>query len=395
MANSTFPALGRKIGEGGMGSVYSLANDPTLALKIMEFEPDRLSEAVLTSHLLHPDIIHAKRVYFDPEKKSVGMLLKRALPLDAKYFPREWTNMRNILLQAVCGIEQLHKSGILHLDIKPSNMLLLDEGGTDLIITDFGLSAPLHASTFGGERGTLGFYKKPYEASVQTDLEALVVSLWLIITTWITGIRHFTYDDQEGKLTSSVSAETKWPHMALRLSKLQGVQKAAAAAVALSQLAQSGKKLSAAMIRRAILSHDRNDYYCPDLIVERNLRQVLDKFAKQSLDEDDFITELAKQYKDFRPMPGLGRLARYVLHKEDEKQEKQEKEREEEKRRQSPPVVRASRASRSHRAIKMDKSDKANRVSLSLPPQDQPLSLLTPQELSDLLTAAAAALSLS
>ena len=60
--------------------------------------------------------------------------------------------------QVLKGVDFLHKNGILHLDIKGSNILVFDEGRT-LKLCDFGTAVPMDevASAVGKNLGTLQF----------------------------------------------------------------------------------------------------------------------------------------------------------------------------------------------------------------------------------------------
>ena len=61
------------------------------------------------------------------------------------------------------GMSAVHASNIIHLDLKPENVLIADEGGLVPWVTDFGLAASAHVASLSNSaagRGTLK-YKAP------------------------------------------------------------------------------------------------------------------------------------------------------------------------------------------------------------------------------------------
>jgi len=142
--------LGQPLGRGGSGTVY-LAEDLDIpgrrvALKLMRpdgITPDLASirrEAAALAALRHPNILvvheigeSPQGVYLVTEFVPGGSLASRvargALPI-AEALP--------LARQAAGAIRSAHEKGILHLDIKPSNLLLGDAG--DLKVADFGLA---------------------------------------------------------------------------------------------------------------------------------------------------------------------------------------------------------------------------------------------------------------
>ncbi|CAD6935381.1 unnamed protein product, partial [Tilletia controversa] len=62
---------------------------------------------------------------------------------------------RNIALQLLVALSYVHRKNIVHLDIKPSNIFLTDEGHVK--VGDFGLAAPVGSSSVTRTYGTLGY----------------------------------------------------------------------------------------------------------------------------------------------------------------------------------------------------------------------------------------------
>ncbi len=139
----------RFIASGGMGSVY-LAEDIRLqrpaAIKIIEVAPqtDGLKEAQTLARLNHPNIVQIYQLVSKNQQMALVMeylpgktlqqcLREQLIPLALKL---QW------LCQISSGLAAAHDAGIIHCDLKLSNVLL-DENNT-VKITDFGIAQNAH-----------------------------------------------------------------------------------------------------------------------------------------------------------------------------------------------------------------------------------------------------------
>lgn len=166
-----------EIGKGGMGIVYR-AKDLRLgriaALKELVLGPlipetdkndivARFNQEAQTAALLnHPNIITVFDVgeengrHFIAMEYLPGKTLKDFLDEDYKFSLDEITD---ILTQIASGLDHAHSKGVIHRDIKPDNMKMLE--GNVIKITDFGI-ARIESSTSnltqdGTMLGTLGY----------------------------------------------------------------------------------------------------------------------------------------------------------------------------------------------------------------------------------------------
>jgi serine/threonine-protein kinase len=139
------------LGRGGMGAVF-LAEDlrlgRTVALKVLrpELALEGTSvgrferEARIAARLDHPNIIPIYAVeevgglHYFVMKYIAGKSLDELLT--AEPLPIELC--RQVIWQAACGLGHAHQRGVVHRDVKPSN-IMIDESGRS-IITDFGIS---------------------------------------------------------------------------------------------------------------------------------------------------------------------------------------------------------------------------------------------------------------
>jgi len=150
----------RTIGRGGFAKVYEALNRRSgrrVALKVLEFRPLEsrahafrrlLREVPLASSLNHPCIVPVYDVglgegvpYVEMELMSGGSLAE----LVARKGPVPWPEACGYLLQALSALDASHAAGIVHRDVKPSNILLDAAGRARL--GDFGLCKLVRETT--------------------------------------------------------------------------------------------------------------------------------------------------------------------------------------------------------------------------------------------------------
>lgn len=148
-------SLQEKIGAGGMGSVYrgnhSMLRRPT-AIKLLD--PEKTTdhtiarferEVQLTSQLTHPNTI----AVYDFGRTPEGMFYYAMEFLDGvnlesfiwKHGPQPEGRVIHILRQVCGSLGEAHDIGLIHRDVKPSNIILNRRGGLyDVVkLLDFGL----------------------------------------------------------------------------------------------------------------------------------------------------------------------------------------------------------------------------------------------------------------
>ena len=150
----------RELGRGGMGEVL-LVRDTVSGV---DFALKRIPEDVARSHqdmedlrstyalvykLSHPHIANYKNLEFDPATGAIylvmeyvdGLSLDRMIRKDGPFSADAATR----LLREVGGaLDFAHAKGVLHRDVKPSNILIEPDGTAKLI--DFGLAAQVQSS---------------------------------------------------------------------------------------------------------------------------------------------------------------------------------------------------------------------------------------------------------
>ena len=191
----------KSIGEGGMANVY-LAYDTILdrnvAIKILrgdlatdeKFVHRFQREALSASSLNHPNIVEVYDVgedngnYYIVMEYIEGKHLKELLKKRGKLTTSE---VVDIMLQITDGMSVAHDSYIIHRDIKPQNILILENG---LIkITDFGIAMAINATQLTQTNSVMGsvHYLPPEQAngkgsSLQSDIYSMGIVMYELLT---------------------------------------------------------------------------------------------------------------------------------------------------------------------------------------------------------------------
>lgn len=191
----------KSIGEGGMANVY-LAYDTILdrnvAVKVLrgdlandeKFVRRFQREALSASSLSNPNIVEVYDVgedngeYYIVMEYVEGKHLKALLKKRGKLTVPE---VVDITLQITNGLSVAHDSYIIHRDIKPQNILILENG---LIkITDFGIAVAMNATQLTQTNSVMGsvHYLPPEQASgkgatLQSDIYSIGILMYELLT---------------------------------------------------------------------------------------------------------------------------------------------------------------------------------------------------------------------
>jgi hypothetical protein len=104
----------------------------------------------------------------------------------AEYMPFDEDELRRLLVEILSGLRYLHDHGIVHRDIKPTNLFFRKPNKQDLVIGDFGVSSIMDANETVRKTTTSTFFTLDYaapelidgkEVSPKTDFYALGVTL--------------------------------------------------------------------------------------------------------------------------------------------------------------------------------------------------------------------------
>jgi serine/threonine protein kinase len=206
----------RELGKGAMGIVY-LAKDPLIgrlvALKTIrpsahaddedtrEFQARFVREAQAAGILNHPSIVTVHDIGQDePSGMSFiameyveGQNLKEVL---AQGRPLSFEQAADIIAQVADGLDFAHSKGIVHRDVKPANIILLE--GNRAKITDFGIakitSGVANLTTTGQFLGTPNYMAPEQIKGTPVDGRSDIFSLGICLYECLTHRKPFGGD---------------------------------------------------------------------------------------------------------------------------------------------------------------------------------------------------------
>jgi TonB family protein len=190
----------RRIGRGGMGSVY-LARDPDIdrlvAIKLLNegFDEEDLrgrfyAEARSASALRHPNIVTIFQTGTFLERPFLVMeYVEGETFADIIASGRAVSVVERLQLfdQMLAGLQYAHAKGIVHRDIKPSNVMLDAEGVVRIL--DFGIARLGHGglTKSGVVLGTLNYMSPEQLAGAAIDARADIFAAGLVAYELLTG----------------------------------------------------------------------------------------------------------------------------------------------------------------------------------------------------------------
>jgi serine/threonine-protein kinase len=198
-----------QVGKGGMATVYKgyqASLDRVVAIKVLPsyfahdetFRDRFVQEARAVAKLNHPHILPvydygdtSDATYIAMEFVSGGTLKSWMKP------PMSLADTLRILEQVASALDYAHARGIVHRDVKPTNILMRDnEAQSDALLTDFGLAKVSEASRAltrsGVGVGTPEYMAPEQGQGLPTDWRADLYSLAVVLYEMLTG--HIPYE---------------------------------------------------------------------------------------------------------------------------------------------------------------------------------------------------------
>ena len=208
--------LQKLIGRGGMGEVYQAYDtrtDRVVALKVLPphmardetFQQRFRRESQAAAGVNDPHVvpIHGYgeidgRLYLDMrliEGRNLGTILSRGdEPLDAALAVK-------VVEQVASALDAAHQAGLIHRDVKPSNILITEHDFVYLI--DFGLARTAGdpgLTTAGSTLGTLAYMAPERFDGGQIDPRSDIYALTCVLYECLTGARPYPADSLEQQI---------------------------------------------------------------------------------------------------------------------------------------------------------------------------------------------------
>jgi len=221
-----------KLGEGGMGIVYK-AEDTKLKREVaIKFLPRFIStnkeerqrfeiEAQAAAALNHPNIAHIYAIEETENEMFIVMELINGKELKEKINPsRSPLNKEeikgglpieeviNIANQIAEGLDVAHKKGIVHRDIKSSNIMITEDGKVKIM--DFGLAkikGGTELTKIGSTVGTAAYMSPEQTKGEEIDLRTDIWSFGVVVYEMLTGQLPFKGDYEQAVIYSILNEE--------------------------------------------------------------------------------------------------------------------------------------------------------------------------------------------
>jgi eukaryotic-like serine/threonine-protein kinase len=216
----------KKLGEGGMGSVY-LAEHTTinkkLAIKVLSHEyshkqdlVDRFLQEARAASMIDQENVVEINDFGSTPTGSVFFVMEYLAGEDLSdtiktVGPMPWARVKPIMLQICAALEAAHAAGIIHRDMKPENCFRISRRGNEdfIKVLDFGIAKVTSDEGDGGRAltrtgmifGTPEYMSPEQAKGERVDHRVDVYAVGVILYELLTGRVPFTADTFMGILT--------------------------------------------------------------------------------------------------------------------------------------------------------------------------------------------------
>jgi serine/threonine protein kinase len=246
-------ALGGVVGRGGMADVYRATDvvlEREVAVKVLrghatsESDRDRFrDEAKMVAALDHPSLVSVLDAGVDEDVPYLVMDLVDGQSLAAFCRGRSIPGHRvaHVGAELATVLSYVHANGIVHRDVKPSNILIGRDGVVRL--ADFGIARMLADPTGHTSSGTTigtAAYIAPEQVRGETVTPASdIYSLGLVLLEALTGARAYTGGAMEAAIARlhaapliPTSLPTGWPALLTQMTDIDPARRPTAQEIA-------------------------------------------------------------------------------------------------------------------------------------------------------------------
>ena len=214
------------IGVGGMAVVYKAydnIDDRIVAVKVLkeeflaneEFRRRFKNESKAIAVLSHPNIVKVYDVSFGDRLQYIVMEYIEGITLKEYIEKRgiiDWNEALFFTIQILRALQHAHDKGIVHRDVKPQNIMLLENG--TIKVADFGIARFSHSETRTVTEKALGsvHYMSPEQAKGElTDEKADIYSVGVVLYEMLTGKLPFDGDTAVSVALMQINNDPEFP----------------------------------------------------------------------------------------------------------------------------------------------------------------------------------------
>ncbi len=214
------------IGVGGMAVVYKAydnIDDRIVAVKVLkeeflaneEFRRRFKNESKAIAVLSHQNIVKVYDVSFGDRLQYIVMEYIEGITLKEYIEKRgviDWNEALFFTIQILRALQHAHDKGIVHRDVKPQNIMLLENG--TIKVADFGIARFSHSETRTVTEKALGsvHYMSPEQAKGElTDEKADIYSVGVVLYEMLTGKLPFDGDTAVSVALMQINNEPELP----------------------------------------------------------------------------------------------------------------------------------------------------------------------------------------
>ncbi|MBQ2794551.1 MAG: Stk1 family PASTA domain-containing Ser/Thr kinase [Oscillospiraceae bacterium] len=216
------------IGVGGMANVYKAydsIDDRVVAVKILRDEHmqnDELlrrfrNESRAIAVLSHPNIVKVYDVSFNEDIQYIVMEHIDGITLK-EYIEQQkvlrWKEAVHFTVQILRALQHAHDKGIVHRDIKPQNIMLLEDG--TIKVADFGIARFARASQHTVTDKAIGsvHYISPEQAKGEnTDEKSDIYSIGVMLYEMTTGSLPFDAESPVSVALKQIQSQARRPRV--------------------------------------------------------------------------------------------------------------------------------------------------------------------------------------
>lgn len=214
------------IGVGGMAVVYKAFDNidkKIVAVKILkeeyladeDFKRRFKNESKAIAVLSHPNIVKVLDVSFGDRLQYIVMEYVEGITLKEYIEQQGVVRTREALyfvMQILRALQHAHDKGIVHRDIKPQNIMLIENGS--IKVTDFGIATFSRGETKTMTNSAIGsvHYISPEQAKgSMTDAKSDIYSVGVVLYEMLTGSLPFQSDNAVSVAVMQVQKQPKSP----------------------------------------------------------------------------------------------------------------------------------------------------------------------------------------